>query len=679
MSDISIPGISSKYNTTKLIDDLVAAERIRITKMEENISSLETTRSIWEQINRDFGSLQRSAKSLYGFENPFSEKTATSSHEGVLTATAARNAPFDSYSISVKQIATSDKFMSTPLKRSYRIQPGTYTFAVAEDNLTFRYRGGTVEDFARRLSERGEGLVRASSIRDTSETQVLMIEAVPTGAKNRLIFEDDAKSLGLQTGMLRVARNTGGTVSLESAIATPLNNQGSPIARDSIRLSEEGLFVQPETSVRLPFENPVKLEDGMVLEYRYRTVEFDADELESLGPSGPKWPHPPEGRFGGLVIKGASNAFPIPSEEPEEAARRIDNYDVLRAESTLGPLFLPPIEKTEAFKVVRVDARDLPNQFSALTLNNNNTHRAIEIADIGVFNPANRGNLEPNNPVGIAGDAIIEFRGIEARRSTNTIDDLVDGLTINLKRVSQDPVDIDINPDTEMAKEGIIRFVFSYNQLITRILVLTSDNPAIIDELEYLSDDERDELKEQQGTFRGEPTLNQAKNRLQGIVSSPYTTRAGRDLALLAQIGISTNASSGRSSAAVNFSKLRGYLEIDEDQLNQGLQSSIDAVKDLFGMDTNGDLIINSGVAQAIDEFLNPYTRTGGLVSTRLTRIDNQIEGTQEDIFDYEDYLEDYEAKLRRQYGIMEATLNQLERSSQDLENFSKQQNNNRQ
>ncbi|MCK5248998.1 MAG: flagellar hook protein FliD, partial [Spirochaetaceae bacterium] len=79
MSDISIPGVSSKYNTTKLVDDLVAAERIKLTRMEEDVSSLEDTRSTWRHVNRDFGDLQRSVKSLYGFENPFSEKIATSS------------------------------------------------------------------------------------------------------------------------------------------------------------------------------------------------------------------------------------------------------------------------------------------------------------------------------------------------------------------------------------------------------------------------------------------------------------------------------------------------------------------------------------------------------------------------------------------------------------------------
>jgi flagellar hook-associated protein 2 len=204
--------------------------------------------------------------------------------------------------------------------------------------------------------------------------------------------------------------------------------------------------------------------------------------------------------------------------------------------------------------------------------------------------------------------------------------------------------------------------------------VLTSDNPAVIDELEYLTDDQREDFRELLGSLRGDTSLNQMKNRLQTIMSSPYPTRAGSDLALLAQIGVSTNASSGNSGGSLNFSKLRGYLEIDEDTLDGVLQSEIEAVKDLFGNDTTGDLVINTGVARAVDEYLTPYTQTGGFVSTRIARITGQIDSTKDDISDYEDYREDYEADLKRQYGIMESTLNQLENSSRDLENFSSQQ-----
>ena len=108
------------------------------------------------------------------------------------------------------------------------------------------------------------------------------------------------------------------------------------------------------------------------------------------------------------------------------------------------------------------------------------------------------------------------------------------------------------------------------------------------------------------------------------------------------------------------------------------LHSEIDAVKDLFGKDTSGDLVIDSGVARSVDEYLTPYTQTGGFVSTRISRIDGQIDSTKDDISDYEDYLDDYEADLKRQYGTMEAMLNQLENSSQDLQNFSNQNNGSR-
>jgi len=676
VSDISIPGVSSKYNTSKLISDLVDVERIRLTNMEDDVSSLEETKTTWRQINRNLGNLQRSAKSLYGFENPFSEKTAVSSDERILTASATRTAPFDEYSITVKQVATSDRFLTPSLDRSFRVESGNYTFHIGDEIVTLRYRGGTIDDFANRLSTKGEGLIKATTVRDTPDTQVLMIEAVPTGASNRLAFDDEAITLGLQTGMMREARSSEETISLNNVVENPKTISGTDAPVESINLKEGVLLVKPQSSLVLPFDKTAIPEGGMVLEYRYRTVEYDEGQLAPAQPPGPLWPEVPAGRFQEIEITGSSNAIDLPDGTAWVPPERVDDWNVLNIEGSTGIFSLPPISSSEGFKLVQVNADQLPTDITAILLDNRNTHRSIEIADIRLFDPNRQGNLEPANPIGNAGDALIEFRGIEARRPTNSIDDLVDGLTINLKRASPDPVDLSITPDTETAKEGIIKFVYDYNQLLTRILVLTSDNSGVIDELEYLSDDERKNLEDQLGSLRGDISLNQMKNRLKTIISNPYPTRAGADLSLLAQIGVSTNASSGNSGGTLNFSKLRGYLEIDEEKMDSFMESEIDAVKDLFGKDTSGDLIINSGVAQAIDQYLTPYTQTGGFVSNRISRIDGQIDSTKDDITDYEKHLEDYEADLKRQYGTMEATLNQLESSSRGLDNFNRQQSN---
>ena len=678
MSDISIPGVSSKYNTTQLVEDLVEAERIRLTRMEEQVDEFETTRTPCRQVNQEMGSLQRSTKSLYGFENPFSEKNAVSSNERILTALASRTAPFDSYSITVKQVATADRFMTPSLDRDFRVESGTYTFTVGDQSVSLRYRGGTVADFARRLSEKGDGLVRATTVRDTTSTLVLMIEALPTGSENRLIFEDDARGLALETGMMRPATTGEGRITLSAAVSEPRTAAGIPVPPSAFSLSEDTLRVQPSSSMDLPFDSPAAVAEGMVLEYSYRTVDISEEDLAPRVPPGPAFPETPAASFGGLTVQSTGSGFDVPRAEAWVPPEPVDDWNVFSVEGTAGTVSLPAIQPAADFRTVRVEASGLPTDLRSLTVENDNTHRAIEIRNIRLFDPARQGNLEPVNPAGTAGDAIIEFRGIEARRPSNSIDDLVDGLTINLKRASDEPVDLEIEPDTEAAKEGIIKFVFSYNQLLTRILVLTSDDSAVIDELEYLDEDQRKAFEEQLGSLRGDLSLNQMKNRLQTIVSNPYSTRAGADLTLLAQIGVSTNASSGNTGGSLDFSKLRGYLEIDEEKLDSFLESDIDAVKDLFGRDTTGDLVVNSGVAREVDNFLTPYTQTWRFVSTRISRIDSQIDATKDDIADYEEYLEDYEADLKREYGNMEAMLNQLENSSKELDNFSRQQSSNR-
>ena len=320
MSDISIPGVSSKYNTTKLVDDLVAAERIRLTQMEDEVSQLEESRSTWRDVSRDIGSLQRSVKSLYGFENPFAEKTAVSSNESVLTASASRNAPFDNYSIVVKQVASADRFLSKSMERSFRVEAGRYTFSVGEQKLTLRYRGGSAADFARRLTEKGEGLVRASTVRDTPETQVLMIEGVPTGSENRLGFEDDARELALKSGMMRREATSSGAVTPRNVADAPAAADGGTLPEDAAVIGEESILVRPQSSLRIPLDNAVRMEEGMILEYSYRTVEHEDADSPSPAPPGPLWPEVPGGSFRGLEVRSAPNDLELPPEAAEAAA-----------------------------------------------------------------------------------------------------------------------------------------------------------------------------------------------------------------------------------------------------------------------------------------------------------------------------------------------------------------------
>ncbi|MBN2618155.1 MAG: flagellar filament capping protein FliD, partial [Spirochaetales bacterium] len=99
-------------------------------------------------------------------------------------------------------------------------------------------------------------------------------------------------------------------------------------------------------------------------------------------------------------------------------------------------------------------------------------------------------------------------------------------------------------------------------------------------------------------------------------------------------------------------------------------KNNLPSVKKLFGNDTNSDFIIDSGVAKAVDDILNPYTRAGGTIATRVSTIDAQIKRGEKQISDYKDDLISYEEDIRRQYGNMDATINTLNNSMKSIENL---------
>jgi flagellar hook-associated protein 2 len=144
---------------------------------------------------------------------------------------------------------------------------------------------------------------------------------------------------------------------------------------------------------------------------------------------------------------------------------------------------------------------------------------------------------------------------------------------------------------------------------------------------------------------------------------------------MLSQIGIATQAD---VSGGFNASRLRGYLEIDEKKLDAALQDNVAEIKNLFGYDSDGDLIVDSGIAYQLDQRLQTYTRRDGIIMSKASGLDTKITDSETKIRRLETQLDAKEAQLRQKYGQMEAALNSLERQSTTLDNFSRQGQNNR-
>jgi flagellar hook-associated protein 2 len=181
-------------------------------------------------------------------------------------------------------------------------------------------------------------------------------------------------------------------------------------------------------------------------------------------------------------------------------------------------------------------------------------------------------------------------------------------------------------------------------------------------------------MRNRLGAFNGDSTLTQIRNTLMRIVSDPYPNTVDESLNLLVQIGIGTDI---RRTGGANPSKLRGYLEIDEKVLDAALATKLPAVKQLFGSDTTGDLIVNTGIAYSIDNLAKPYVESTGIFALKAGNIDSKIQQEGRRIETFDRQLAAKEADLKRQYNQMEGAYTRMEQMSTSLGRFQQQNSNN--
>ncbi|MBN2444049.1 MAG: flagellar filament capping protein FliD [Spirochaetales bacterium] len=673
MSDLSIPGVTGKYDTEKIIKALMDVKRVALDKMKDDVKEYNDLKSAWQDINRKLSTLKESTKNLYSFQNPFNEKIAVSSDEGVLLASATREAAEADREIIVRQLASADRFISGSLDRKFQVDAGTYLFKVGEKEVQIKFAGGGLKEFADTINKKSGGLLEAEVINDTKDTQVIIIQGGKTGSKNRIEFIGKSLEFGLKTGMLKEAEDKGTTISLTSIQPETWEK---PLENNLFAIKDNILTLLPQAELKIPISPAVSLNENMVLELNINIKELsETDAVKILPPPGPDYPDAGTITFEGITIENEKSKVILPEWEAPPPPERIDDMNILFLGSKDKIIQLPAIDSNKQDQTIRIPIGNLAESVSSLYFRNQNTHREISITHLRIFDPTVRGDYKPVNPIAEAGDSIIIMDGITIIRDTNEIDDVIPGVTLSLQSEDTHKVDLKVKRDIDTIAESLVTFVGNYNQVITNIDILSRNNEDVIESISYFTDEEREKAKEQLGMLQGDIMLMQLRRSLQTIMMNPYKTHGDSNLRLLAQIGISSNAGQPGTSGGIDKTRLRGYLQIDEKKLEESLIKHADWVKDLFGMDTDGDFIIDSGLAYTMDSTIKPYTDTGGLISSRTNTFDTRIKAKEKDIEEYNDYLEDYEASLKKKYVTMEGLLEQLEKSSKALDNINSNNN----
>ena len=393
MADISIPGISSKYKTDELIKKLVEVEKIPLKRMEESVTTLKTQQATWREIQQGLTQLRERARSLYGFQASFNERTAKSSDSSILTATATRDALEGSYEIEVLRVAQADKFLSDSLALDTEIPSGRYGFKVGKEEVSFQFRGGRLSAFVEILKEKGKNLITAGIVKDTSNTQVLYIESLKPGKENQLTFTETSTELGERLGILRKDSSTARTIKVDKTLLSTAKILKRP---EGIQIEENILRIGTDGELEIPFTPPFTVTPSMVLEAELR--------LRKVAEGPPPPPSPPPGpaipERGGITLSDVTvlnspSKVVLPEWKPPPPPEIIEDFNVLalRSDGLLKPL--TAVEETPDFRTIRVPLDTLGNRIESILLRNRNTLRELEVKSIRLYDPSTRGGVSP--------------------------------------------------------------------------------------------------------------------------------------------------------------------------------------------------------------------------------------------------------------------------------------------
>jgi len=221
-----------------------------------------------------------------------------------------------------------------------------------------------------------------------------------------------------------------------------------------------------------------------------------------------------------------------------------------------------------------------------------------------------------------ASDAGIKIDGFTASSSTNTFSDIIDGVTINVKKEQEtigDTESLTVALDTGSTKSLISSFVEAYNTFseVTKQLGSADTNEP--------------------GLLLGDYTLRQVSSQIRNLFSSAVEDVTG-SFNSLSSIGIST--------------KQDGTLEIDSDILDSAITNDFDQFDDLF----SGD----GGFATQLRDLVSNYTGTSGIITTRENSLNSQLDRIADDRLNLELKIEKLQFRLTNQFATMDAIVAQM-------------------
>lgn len=228
-----------------------------------------------------------------------------------------------------------------------------------------------------------------------------------------------------------------------------------------------------------------------------------------------------------------------------------------------------------------------------------------------------------------ATDAVLNIGNIPITSGSNTIEDAIEGVTIDLKSMptTDAVIKLEVARDDSVAIGAVKDFVKSYNSLLDTITKQTSF----------------DVDAGQSSALTGDSLIRRIENQMRNALNGAPGSNA---INTLADLGITTDYKTGK-------------LEINDTKLTEAVKNNLNEVTNFL----SGE----NGLAKRVDNTANEFIKSGGLISNSTDSIERNIRMLKDQ---YEMTSERIDGKMenyRKQFTQLDVMVNQMNGTSQYL------------
>lgn len=224
-----------------------------------------------------------------------------------------------------------------------------------------------------------------------------------------------------------------------------------------------------------------------------------------------------------------------------------------------------------------------------------------------------------------AQNAQVKFGSMELSSSSNKMENVIDGISLDLNKVGA--INVKVESDNESNKKKISEFVDDYNELLKAVSKHSSAKDG------------------KKAALSGNGAVRGMLSQIRGALIATYDASSFGNLT---QLGITTNRD--------------GQLEIDDKKLDKALTDTPNEVMALLsGKDSK------EGLMDKLTDALSHYKSSGGLYNTRINSLEEANKRTAKQLEALDRQMQARASSLRSYYAAMDSRIASMKQTQMSM------------